>query len=293
MFTPPPRASQLRAGIPVPFDEVIATGMAKDPNHRYPTTIELAAAAHAAGIAVPASPRVFPPSGPVTQHRPPSVAPPDSYPQRAQPIPAPAPPKPPLLRASIVVPTILAIVLVAAGITAVNLFSGSSGGSGGSGKPSVATPSAGDGTTVKPTRAVVFSPQGEADDPDGARFAIDGNPATAWITDTYTSPPPFPGFKNGVGLVLELPHPTVLSAVIIDVPSTGTVVQIRSTTSATPAALEDTTELSPPTPLQPGRNTIAVNSAPATSNVLVWISTLGSVAGQARTEFSEITLEGR
>ncbi|OFB37710.1 murein biosynthesis integral membrane protein MurJ [Mycolicibacterium sp. (ex Dasyatis americana)] len=147
------------------------------------------------------------------------------------------------------------------------------------------------GSTVKPVRATVFSPEGEADSPSTAGQAIDGDSSTAWSTDTYSDPAPFPGFKNGVGLMLQLPQPTVIGSVTLNVTSTGTSVQIRSSQSANPSSLSDTTELTPSTPLKPGSNTISVNKESSTSYVLVWISTLGTVDGKSRTDISEITLK--
>ena len=123
-----------------------------------------------------------------------------------------------------------------------------------------------------------------------AGLAIDGNPATAWPTDTYNDAVPFPGFKNGVGLMLQLPQPTVIGSVAISVSSTGTQVQIRSATSSSPNTLEDTTALTQPTALKPGANTIQVPNANPTSFLLVWISTLGQTNGKSRTEVSEITV---
>jgi serine/threonine kinase PknH len=54
---PPPRPSTSRPTVPKQVDQVIATGMAKDPDQRYATTIELADAAHDA-ITTPLAPRV-------------------------------------------------------------------------------------------------------------------------------------------------------------------------------------------------------------------------------------------
>ena len=148
-----------------------------------------------------------------------------------------------------------------------------------------------DGSVIKPVRATVFSPEGEADAPALAGLAIDGDPKTVWPTDTYTDATPFPGFKNGVGLMLQLSKPATVGSVTINVNSTGTAVQIRSSSTADPSSLDDTTALTRPTPLKPGSNTIEVDDAEPTSNVLVWISTLGSVNGESRTDVSEITLK--
>ena len=147
------------------------------------------------------------------------------------------------------------------------------------------------GPIVKPVSATVFSPSGSPDNPQKAGLAIDGNPDTAWSTVTYKDPVPFPNFVEGEGLLLHLSEPTALSAVTIDLSSTGTEVQIRSSPTETPATLADTTELTPTTPLQPGHNRVEVHDRTKTSNVLVWITKLGTTDGQSRTEISEITLQ--
>jgi serine/threonine protein kinase len=146
------------------------------------------------------------------------------------------------------------------------------------------------GPIVTPETATVFSPDGSPDHPDQAGLAIDGNPDTSWPTDIYQDAAPFPAFKEGVGLLIQLPSPTALSEVTIDVPSTGTEVQIRAADSAHPNSLSDTTELTPTVALQPGQNTITVDNQTETSNVLVWISKLGTLDGQSRTNISEVML---
>lgn len=147
------------------------------------------------------------------------------------------------------------------------------------------------GSTVKPVQATVFSPGGEADRPQDAGLAIDGNPATFWSTDTYSDAVPFPNFKSGVGLVLQLPKPTVIGSVGINVSSTGTRVELRSASTAKPTRLEDTTLLAPAKSLQPGANKISADSSSPTSNLLVWITTMGSTGGESRTQISEITVQ--
>jgi putative peptidoglycan lipid II flippase len=151
--------------------------------------------------------------------------------------------------------------------------------------------SSGNGAAVKPVKVTVFSPEGEADAPDQAPLAIDGNKTTVWPIDTYTDPLPFPNFKNGVGLMLQLPQPTAIGEVTIDLNSTGTSVEIRSAQTPTPSSLADTTVLTPATPLRPGSNTVKVDNASPTSNLLVWVSTLGQVDDKSRSDIAEITLK--
>ncbi|MCV7174248.1 murein biosynthesis integral membrane protein MurJ [Mycolicibacterium sphagni] len=146
------------------------------------------------------------------------------------------------------------------------------------------------GSTVKPVKVTVFSPGGGADNPDKADLAVTGGPGTGWPTDTYTDPNPFPNFKNGVGLLLQLPQPTTVGSVSLTVPSTGTQVQIRSASTANPTTLDDTTVLTQPTALQPGANTIQVNAKAPTTYLVVWISTMGTTDGKNKTEISGLTV---
>ncbi|MFZ3319298.1 MAG: murein biosynthesis integral membrane protein MurJ [Mycobacterium sp.] len=149
------------------------------------------------------------------------------------------------------------------------------------------------GSIVKPLSATVFSPGQEPDNPGQAGLAIDGNPGTAWETDTYHDAVPFPSFKSGVGLLLQLPQPTVVGAVTVDLASTGTKVQIRASSTATPTKLEDTTALTQPVATHPGHNSIPVNASSPTTHLLVWIATLGTTNGESRSGLSEITVQAK
>ncbi len=177
---------------------------------------------------------------------------------------------------------ILSAVVVAVAVLAAGAVLYFTDGFGGSTRP---------GPIIKPVSATVFSPDGTPDNPQDAKLAIDGDPNSGWSTVTYTDAVPFPKFIQGMGLMLHLSEPTALSVVTLVVPSTGTQVQIRSSPTEKPAKLADTTEIAPTATLQPGRNRIAVNNRTKTSNVLVWISTLGTTNGQSRTEISDLTLQ--
>jgi putative peptidoglycan lipid II flippase len=68
-------------------------------------------------------------------------------------------------------------------------------------------------------------------------------------------------------------------------------VEIRSASTPTPSKLGDTTLLVPALALKPGLNVIPVRAGSPTSNLLVWISALGTVDGKSQASISEITVQ--
>jgi serine/threonine protein kinase len=127
LTTPPPRPSMLQPGVPEPMDAVIAKGMAKQPDQRYASTVELARAARDAttvplprpGPITPVHPRAAGPihsryTGPAAAG---AVLPPPPGPPRREPPPQPLPtPKRPMWqRPHVVIPALLAIVVLIGG----------------------------------------------------------------------------------------------------------------------------------------------------------------------------------
>jgi cyclophilin family peptidyl-prolyl cis-trans isomerase len=123
LHTPPPQPSTMAPGIPPAVDEVVARGMAKDPDERYQTAMELARAARAALASGPGSNSLLeaPTGRPQMQPDAPAAPAPASAPAvpantPAVPAPArqPATRKPALVIAGLVIGPLLALAAVVA-----------------------------------------------------------------------------------------------------------------------------------------------------------------------------------
>nr|WP_225954365.1 protein kinase family protein [Kibdelosporangium phytohabitans] len=123
---------------------------------------------------------------------------------------------------------------------------------------------------VKATKAQIYSVKGDKDNARNAGRVIDGKPNTAWSTDEYKKP--FPALKPGIGVLATFADATKLAQVVIDSPSAGTVVEIRS--AASPTAKFDDTKLIGQATLADGTTEIALSSTEPTQYVLVWITKL-------------------
>jgi serine/threonine protein kinase len=87
--TPPPQPSVTQPNVPQQIDQVIATGMAKDPDHRYATTVELADAARDAITTPIPRPEPTRATQPATEPAPVHTAPQQNQP--ISPVPSAAP----------------------------------------------------------------------------------------------------------------------------------------------------------------------------------------------------------
>ncbi|MFB7720595.1 lipid II flippase MurJ [Nocardia sp. NPDC056100] len=143
------------------------------------------------------------------------------------------------------------------------------------------------GVPVPVTGAMVFSPEGTPDGVGSIGAVLDNNPGTLWRTDAYFQQ--FPALKKGVGVLTTLGSPSKLTKVIIDSPTPGTQVEIRTSPTASPTL--DQTQLIGAATLGNGTTEIAVQADQPARYVLVWITALAQNGGQYQTSIGEIRFE--
>ena len=104
-------------------------------------------------------------------------------------------------------------------------------------------------------------PQGTdgAEHPDAARFAVDGNPTTAWTTDHYRSAA-FGNLKKGVGLWLDFGATAEVRTVTITSPLSGWTFQLFGAPEASRAPLSSSNRR---TSFSATRGTITITLRPA------------------------------
>jgi hypothetical protein len=205
------RPGQLRPGIPEGIDSVTCRALSGEAGEGGPPILSLAQLA----IELAAAARPGPPSG-----SPPGPAPAPTLPSRT----AWLPPRSRAVRRLTLLTAVVIVlaVLASGGWLAVREMTAPHGPSGA--HPAVAT------QALIPASATAFGPLGESDgdNPEIARLAIDGSPATAWHTQWYATAA-FGSLKPGTGLLLDMGRPvTITSAQIMLGAMTGAEVQLRA-----------------------------------------------------------------
>ncbi|MFB9906608.1 protein kinase family protein [Allokutzneria oryzae] len=141
------------------------------------------------------------------------------------------------------------------------------------------------GEPVPVASVSVYNVSGEPDNVNRIKRVIDGDPRSSWKTMTYRQP--FPTPKPGVGVMVTFDEAVKLAKVVVDSPSDGTTVEVRSATSDD-AALENTKVIGSGT-LASGDTEIQLNPDGATKYVLLWITGLAGSEGRNVSELSELT----
>jgi len=118
---------------------------------------------------------------------------------------------------------------------------------------------------------------------------LDGNPNTAWSTDSYFQQ--FPTYKKGLGVMLSFETPISPASVTVVSPSTGTVLEIR--TAMSPNARLDQTTLVGSATLKSGSNQIPLRAGSPTRYLLVWITGLGGGEGHHQSKLSDLQIQQR
>jgi len=157
--------------------------------------------------------------------------------------------------------------------------------------PAAAGPGAPARTAVDLSEAVVrdFDPHGRPPEEkrDQVVNAYDGAGSTTWPTDLYRTER-FGGLKPGVGLLVDLGAPTVLSEVAVDLTTPGTALEVR----AGDALGRDETAL-PVVTADDGRRGVVRLAVPDGTRArywLVWVTRLPADAGQFRAGIDELRL---
>ena len=138
---------------------------------------------------------------------------------------------------------------------------------------------------VKAVGADVYDDAGDRDNAGRVSRVIDGNPDTGWKTFNYKQQ--FPALKPGVGIMTSFASPVQLSSLVIESPSPGTEIEIRSAPSSD-ARLGDTVLLTRTT-LDDGDTTVALTDSQPVQYVLLWITHLGGGGSDNSTEIREVS----
>ena len=140
--------------------------------------------------------------------------------------------------------------------------------------------------------ATDFDPQGDPpeENPDLVALSVDGDPATAWRTMTYTQDMGPGGLKTGVGLTLDLGSAHDVSAVDLTMVGSPTDVNIYVTDEA-PAGVRDLAPAATAT-VQDTKQAVVLDEPASGRFVTIWLTSLPEIAGGYRGEVAEVVVRG-
>jgi serine/threonine-protein kinase len=209
----PLRPRQVRPSVPKALEEIVCRALARDPDDRYDTAADLRAALLSAG----ASPNADVELEETRFTASPAVAP--SPTGAGSPATTAAPSFRQTERSWLVPTVVLVVIALALGVAGL-LFGRSGAGDLIGGVRDAISGSSSDPVTIALTGADDFDPFGDdrAENPDEVAFAIDGDPGTAWTTQSYNDRD-ITLLKPGVGLVVTADQVAELDTLTLTTPT--------------------------------------------------------------------------
>lgn len=228
---------QVRANVPAGLDQLTLRALLPSPEDRsVPRTPTGLARLLQAALSELRAQTVELPAVPPAPARPGPPPPGDRAPRPR----SPAPPRSPgwggraATAARVGVAGVLAVALALVGWQLFGALQAPGAGRPGPGGPSAAPTSPAATPTVLPVRSVqdFDPPPGDGqENPRDVGKAVDGDPATAWLTQQYYGRPDLGGLKKGVGLLLDLGSPQRVRQVDVTLVGQGTDLQLRTADS--------------------------------------------------------------
>ncbi|CAN5275591.1 hypothetical protein BH23ACT9_BH23ACT9_31260 [soil metagenome] len=278
------RVSERVAGIPLAVEDVVATAMAPEAEHRWPDGDAMAAALVAAGGRPMAAPLSLTPTVPLPRTAPRPAIEPQPTPAGAldrhddvRPLTPPAQVLPHRTagrrRSGSTMATVAALVVLL-GLAATLALRGGDGDAGEQGAGTLAT--AGAESAATPSGAPLtgmtlssFDPGGSGEENDGdVPQLTDGDAATGWSTVGYNTAA-FGNLKPGVGILLDLGQEVDVAEVRLLGMTPGQSVELRSAVDV-PGGVEDTSVLTRAEGL--GTEAALVPDSPTTTRyIVVWL----------------------
>jgi serine/threonine-protein kinase len=211
----PPRASDLRPGVPPSLDRLIATALAKNPAARFATMEEFEAALEACRREV-ATGELAAEATMVMVDR------------RAVPAPTPQRAARPRVRVAAIAAVVVAGALMA--FLAIESLDRGDAARGPQRHPVLIRKTT-EPVSLKAVSAYDPSPGDGAEDNQRLGLATDRNPATAWVTEHYSTQD-FGNLKDGVGIVVDAGRPVRLATITIESDTPGFVAVVKSGAAA-------------------------------------------------------------
>ncbi len=154
--------------------------------------------------------------------------------------------------------------------------------------------------TVIPVQAIrIVDPKGNGTELGGADAMIDGDQGSYWRTDIYTTADfGGPGFKPGMGVLLDLGHDVNVASVKVDFLAPGATIEARlgekdpGSGHAGDTEILNTYKKADGGAIVDAPPTTVINIGTTTRYVLLWMTEMPRVSNGYRVTINEITVKG-